>query len=52
MEGLICGVSVDKYIGENDDGPFECDSDTIEREVIEKTVMVTVPMSWKNHPRL
>ena len=35
MEGLTCGVSVDEYIGADDDEPIQCDSDTIQREAVE-----------------
>ena len=35
MEGLTCSISVDKYIGADDDEPIECDLDTIERMAVE-----------------
>ena len=35
IEGLTCGVSVEKYIGADDDEPIECNSDTIEFKAVE-----------------
>ena len=45
MENMTCGVSVDKYIGANDDQPIKCDSDMIECEAVENDSEITVPMS-------
>ena len=35
MECLICVVSVDGYIGVDDDEPIECNSDTTQREAVQ-----------------
>ena len=38
MEGLTCGISVDEYIGADDDETIECDEITIVCEAVENEI--------------